>query len=253
MDVFLWRWVQLSWRLAERGMNLMDRIVETERLDELPPDDPRAGRSRGDLRRINRLMASARILANSLIETKAVTGPRRIVEIGAGDGTFLLAVTQRLLRQWSGLTVTLVDQVDIVTEKTRSAFRELGCTCECVTADVFDWMKHDDGLCHGDWVVANLFLHHFSSQTLRSLLQPIAERADFFAACETRRSRWPLSLSHLLGFIGCNAVTRHDAVLSVRAGFRDHEISASWPDHSNFRLTEGGAGLASHRFVARRN
>ena len=42
-----------------------------------------------------------------------------------------------------------------------------------------------------------------------------------FVACEPRRSRARRSLgSRLLGLIGCNDVTRHDAVVSVRAGFR---------------------------------
>ncbi len=39
------------------------RTVVPELLDELPPDDPRAMHSRGDLRRVNRLMGNADIMA----------------------------------------------------------------------------------------------------------------------------------------------------------------------------------------------
>ena len=58
--------------------------------------------------------------------------------------------------------------------------------------------------------------------------------------------------SLLLGAIGCNDVSRHDAVISVRAGFADHELSALWPASSPYRLEEYAAGLFSHCFVAQR-
>jgi hypothetical protein len=37
----------------------------------------------------------------------------------------------------------------------------------------------------------------------------------------------------LLWLIGCNAVTRHDAAVSMRAGFIRQELSALWPDRQN--------------------
>ncbi|TPV99455.1 MAG: hypothetical protein USCAAHI_01108 [Beijerinckiaceae bacterium] len=42
------------------------RVVRPEWLDSLPPDDPRAGRSRRDLRRINAWMQQAGIMAGVL-------------------------------------------------------------------------------------------------------------------------------------------------------------------------------------------
>ena len=44
----------------------MQRRVEPELLDALPADDPRAVRSREDLRRINRLMGNQSVLGNAL-------------------------------------------------------------------------------------------------------------------------------------------------------------------------------------------
>jgi len=40
--------------------------VIPELLDELPPDDPRAVHSRGDLRRVNKLMGNADIVAGAV-------------------------------------------------------------------------------------------------------------------------------------------------------------------------------------------
>ncbi|HEX3890808.1 MAG TPA: FAD-dependent monooxygenase, partial [Verrucomicrobiae bacterium] len=50
----------------------------------------------------------------------------------------------------------------------------------------------------------------------------------------------------------CNNVTRHDAIVSVRAGFSGEELSALWPDKKNWRLTERHSGLFSHLFVAQK-
>ena len=96
-------------------------------------------------------------------------------------------------------------------------------------ADVIAWAGGDDGE-RWDVVVANLFLHHFDGDALRRLLAACARRADALAACEPRRSRFALAASHLIFFLGANAVTRHDGVLSVRAGFVDRELGAAWPD-----------------------
>jgi hypothetical protein len=52
--------------------------------------------------------------------------------------------------------------------------------------------------------------------------------------------------------LGCNDVTRHDAVASVHAGFRDQEISEHWPRNPDWITDETTAGLFLHRFVALR-
>jgi hypothetical protein len=63
----------------------------------------------------------------------------------------------------------------------------------------------------------------------------------------------PLLGSYLIGLIGANAVTREDAVLSVRAGFAGNELSALWPvEHGGWNLREYAAGLFSHCFLATR-
>ncbi|TIT57630.1 MAG: hypothetical protein E5W90_37770, partial [Mesorhizobium sp.] len=66
---------------------LEQRQLEPEILDGLAGDDPRALAARRDLRRINALMFQARIMA-SLLWKFVPRPPRRILEIGAGDGSF---------------------------------------------------------------------------------------------------------------------------------------------------------------------
>jgi hypothetical protein len=56
----------------------------------------------------------------------------------------------------------------------------------------------------------------------------------------------------MLSFIGCNAVTCHDAPVSVRAGFKGRELSTLWPRDGEWEITERRAGLFSYLFVAHR-
>ena len=228
----------------------MIRRVEPELLDELPPGDPQARRSREDLRRLNLLMGHARIVARAFINSNGGDKPKRLVEIGAGDGRFALSLARRLSPRWPNLEVVLVDRQDIVEQQTRRAFGELGWNCDAVQADVFDWLKGSHRW-PGDCIVANLFLHHFTDVRLRELLALVAERAKCFVACEPRRYRPVLAASRLLGWIGCSEVTHHDAAVSVRAGFRGKELSGSWPANAGWSFEEGATGLFSHRFVAR--
>ncbi len=165
------------------------RVLEPEWLDELPPQDPRAVRSRADLRRVNWVMANARLLAKAL--TEGLTPGTRIVDLGSGDGSLMLGV-------------------------------------------------------------ANLFLHHLDDASLTRLFALAAQRSRTLAACEPRRSALALAASRLLWFIGCNDVTRHDAVVSVRAGFVDGELSSLWAN-KQWNLTERSAPPFSHLFVARRD
>src|SRR4051812_4477485 len=149
----------------------LPRRVEPEWLDELPDDDPRAQRSRRDLKRINGWMLQASIMTRLLLANRK-PAPRRIVELGAGDGTFMLAVARRLAKGWPDVTLTFVDRQNIVTRDTHDAFRNLGWRTESVSADVFAFLA--DGGERADIVTANLFLHHFSDEALRDLFAAVA-------------------------------------------------------------------------------
>ena len=227
----------------------MHRKVEPELLDHLPACDPRAVRSRRDLRRINAWMGNVRAVAGAL--SGAGHPLIHVVELGAGDGNFMLRVVQRLPRLEGPARVTLVDQQSIVGEETLRAFAAVGWQAESVVADVFEWLCTSSAKT-ADTIVANLFLHHLSEPELAALARLAARNAKVFVANEPRRSAFALLASKLLWLIGCHAVTRHDAVVSVRAGFRGNELSALWPNPERWQFTESRAGLFGHRFVARR-
>ena len=254
----------------------MKRIIEPELLDELPPGDPHAAGSRRDLRRLNAWMRNHAIMANALQTAVNGRAPGHIVELGAGDGDFLLRVARlvtgngapasgtagsgnaaaeccrlgnRRSVAWNEVNVTLLDRQKVVTPQTLAAFASLGWRAEAVVADVFDWLQTP---APAEIVVANEILHHFDDARLAGLLRVIAGHTHLFIAIEPRRAPWPLFCSRLLWAINCNSVTRHDATVSVRAGFVREELSALWPDKRNWQLTEQRASWFSHLFIAQK-
>ncbi len=227
----------------------MKRQVEPELLDELPVDDPQAVGSRRDLCRVNAWMRNPNLMAGALRNHLNGSKPKQITELGAGDGNLLLQVAQKTSVRWPDVSVTLLDQQSIVTPQTLDSFNSLGWRAESVTADVFDWLPAGRP---AEIVIANLFLHHFNDVSLAGLFREIAGRARLFIGIEPRRAPLPWLGSRLLWAIGCNRVTRHDAMVSVRAGFLGGELSALWPDQPDWKLTEQPAGVFSHLFIARK-
>ncbi len=229
----------------------MPRRVEPEWLDELPPQDARAMRSRRDLQRINALMANAAIVARELERGFPDESPRAIAEIGAGDGTFMLRLAERTAARAKDVHVVLLDRQDLVASETIGKFASLGWQAQAVTADVFEWLAQPGGQVF-EVIIANLFLHHFDVAELRALLALATGRTRTFIACEPRRSGLALLGSRLLGIAGCNDVSRHDAVVSVHAGFSGRELSALWPAGRTWALEEHARGMFSHCLVGSR-
>jgi len=227
------------------------RRVEPELLDHLPADDPRALRARRDVRRANTLMMNAAIMASALVEHSDGQPPRTIVDLGSGDGQFMLRVARRLARRWPGVTVVLQDKQDIVTRATRDAFAALRWRVETSATDVFDFLSNARSS-DVDIVTSNLFLHHFVDEQLVRLLASVAQLARLMVVCEPRRAKFVVRASRLLWAVGFSDVGVHEAVVSARAGFRGKELSALWPPQGHWELQEQAAGLFSHHFVAQR-
>ena len=247
-------------------MSLSRRRVEPEELDGLAADDPRGRRSRSDLRRVHVALRSIANLQRAVARLQLAVQPRRILELGAGDGTLLLRFARVQRPRWNGVELTLLDRVDLISEATLAGYRELGWQVNFLRADALEWAasrqhrsdeaRTDDDRSNGerpyDLCFANLFLHHFERAPLVLLLRAVAAATDAFVACEPRRSNIARVGSRLIGLLGANEVTRQDAVKSVAAGFTDRELSTAWSTRGGWNLVEFPAPPFSHCLAAAR-
>jgi len=240
-----------------------DGIIATS-LEEIFPNQPPSsiveiGAGDGQLL----LRVARRMHPRHWIESQRIPHPETTTKVlplpegeGRGEGkgrSVSTAISNPSVRSASAapaVDVLFIDRQNLLRDETKAQFATLNWRVHSIESDIFHWLN--DPSTQPDVVLANLVLHHFTDSQLTLLFSEIAKRADAFIAVEPRRSRWPLFCTRLLGLIGCNAVTRHDAPVSVRAGFNGRELSALWPHNNEWELTEQRAGWFSHQFVARR-
>jgi hypothetical protein len=222
------------------------RVLEPEFLDALPANSPDAVRSRADLRRVNRWMRNERHLV--AVIRGLCQAPTKILEVGSGDGTFILSLARRL--NWKHpVRLTMLDMQPVVSNATLEGLHALGWQTEVRAQTLQDWLDSNRAASI-DLVLGNLFWHHLSDQELKDSFASISRICRAFLACEPRRWAPAQIATRLLWAIGCSKITRHDARVSVNAGFRDQELSALWPADSGMRFREYSGGWASHMFVA---
>jgi SAM-dependent methyltransferase len=210
----------------------MQRVLQPEILDSLPADDPAAVHSRRDLRLINRLMGNHRWLAATL--PRLMRPGERALEIGAGTGELCFALSQR------GVDVDGLDR----------------CPKPAAWPSQRTWHEADlttfDRYSDYSVIVANLVLHHFTSAALAGLGARLDKGPRLICACEPARLRRHQTLFALLApFLGVNSVTRHDARVSIAAGFRGDELSRELGLRSpDWSVTDSEGPFGSHRMVA---
>jgi hypothetical protein len=229
----------------------VQRLVEPEWLDELAAEDPLAISARRDLRRINTFMGNEGLVTRAILDVCSGRSSIELAEVGCGDGDFLCRVAQSLARKGLAGRAWLVDRASTPAPDLRERFAGIGWSMEWIQGDASAWLSQRRARSL-DVLVANLFLHQFGDQDLRDLLKHYARAANAFVAVEPRRWRPSIWGSRLTGLIGCNAVTRHDAVVSVRAGFTGQEITRLWPETQGWHVQESDPNWASHRFKAYR-
>jgi hypothetical protein len=233
-------------------MSARHRSVCPEALDNLDPKDPRALRARRDLRRVHRAMGSLAILRSAISQLRLAAPPKRILELGAGDGTLLLRLARTLSGKWRGVELTLLDRQRVIDLETIEGYRRLDWRVNVHCEDVLVWARRAAAQRY-DLCIATLFLHHFEDAELRLLLAAVASRSEAFVASEPCRDRFANLGSRLIGLLGASAVTREDALKSVAAGFAGEEISAAWPeDRAGWWIREFRAAAFSHVFLAAR-
>jgi len=218
------------------------RRLTPEILDTLPQDDPRALRSRRDLRVINAVLGGGRWLLQH-IDAQLSADPkiRRVVECGAGDGVLTRKIANMLAARHPDISVTAVD----------------------LQPHPRGWQEHPNAQWHqGDLltaealfdqttlIVANLILHHFTDEQLQTLGKIFSQAR---CALFSEPHRWRPWMRFALYPLGLNDVTRHDMRVSVESGFTGTELE----DKLGFTAPEWKVSNRStfrglHQVIARR-
>ena len=223
------------------------RVLTPELLDSLPPDNPAAQASRRDLRRLHPFLGQIGLWTRWFEENFPIRPPASLADLGAGDGSLLGTVLFRAYPKGGhGARIFFVDRQPVVPESTLAHLRRCNWLPTVMATDVFDWLEEGPPL---EAALANLFLHHFEEAGITRLFSALAGKTSVFAAAEPRRNRFAWCTARSLGLIGCHPVTRHDARVSVEAGFRGRELSALWPS-PGWKVREVSSGPFTHFFSA---
>jgi len=212
----------------------MPRCVEPEILDHLPTADPEAQAGRRDLRRVNFVMGNERWILRT-VRRFPQAAAKGVVELGAGEGQLAGA----LVREFPGAGVTAIDLAPRPSDLDPAVIWRAG--------DIFGEFPAP----RGGVLVANLFLHHFEGEELRRIGQ-FCENFEVLVFSEPDRTR----LAQLLGTLACpfvNRVTRHDMMVSIRAGFFRGELAAMLGlDSRVWRLSETSTWRGGRRVLGLR-
>ena len=205
----------------------MQRTLQPELLDSLPPDHPDALRNRRDLRITNQMIGSHRWLIHTL---PPLLRPGEVaLEIGAGSGELGLCLTQQSVA---------IDGLDLWPRPAAWPAERL-------------WHQSDlrsfNGYADYPVIVGNLILHQFSEADLACLGDTLRRTARVIVACEPQRRRISQMLYRSFApLFGANHVSLHDAHVSIAAGFRGDELPAILglrPDEWRVRCSSTALGV----------
>jgi 2-polyprenyl-3-methyl-5-hydroxy-6-metoxy-1,4-benzoquinol methylase len=182
----------------------MDRSIEPELLDTLPPNHPDAMHNRRDLRLTNAFMRNHTWFVRTL--PGLVRSGERVLEVGAGTG--------ELGRKLAARGVT-VDGLDLWPRP-----EDWPETANWHQADI----RTFTGWSEYAVVIGNLIFHQFTDSELREIGRHLRQ-ARLVLACEPLRRRLSQVMYRAVApLLGANYVSLHDAHVSIAAGFLDREL-----------------------------
>jgi len=178
------------------------RVVLPEILDELDGSDPRAIRSRRDLRLVNFFMGNERWICRCI---QSMARPSWTVsELGAGGGELLARLAGE------GRSAVGYDFQPKPSTLPNSVSWRAG--------DFLTTLSNDSS----EVVVGSLILHHFQDEELALLGDYLKNKKSVIFA-EPLRASFALAEGYLLWPL-VGEVTRHDMMVSIRAGFQPGEL-----------------------------
>jgi len=205
--------------------SLARRACVIERMDDPACCPRRLLRTVDQFDAINRLVSRYRSILSRHVLADMERDPGRdhhLVDLGAGGCDIARWLLDAARRRGLRLRVTALDADPRIVEHARQ--RNLGVEgLHIARADALDAAS----VLASDYVFGNHFLHHLDDTAIRRLLGlwlPATRRALVFGDIE--RSAFSYAGFWLLGFAFRDSFAREDGLLSIRRGFRAHELAA---------------------------
>lgn len=210
----------------------MQRVLQAELLDSLPPDHPAALHNRRDLRLTNRILGHYRWFARTLSALPVPPGP--ILELGAGLGE---------LGHHLAAHGFATDGLDLWPRPADWPAARAWHRADLLTFDAYAAYRT---------ILGNLIFHQFTAEQLAALGATLQRSARIILACEpVRCRRSQIAFATCGRLLGANHVSLHDAHVSIAAGFVGDEL----PQFLGLRAPEWtwqcqSTTLGSYRMVA---
>ena len=216
----------LPWQPEGYGVH-DDRATAEEFLDRPDCDPALAAASYRFMERVNGNFGGVRIVRNYLAAEAALRpapSPLRILDIGSGSCDIPLAVSRWARANGISLHFTCLEKAGPVVNIARQKLaRADDPAVQLIQGDVFTHQPTEPYDC----AVASMCFHHFSNAQILMLLQRLRGFVISGALInDLRRSPWA-SLAARLLLAGTRAPlgVQHDALLSIRRGFKIGELT----------------------------
>ena len=169
----------------------------------------------GGIRTVRRFLATA--------VARQTDRPLRVLDIGSGSCDIPLAVSRWARARGLQLEFTCLEPADHAATIARANLAQAGDPAvRLVQDDVFLHQPTEPYDC----AVASMCFHHFNDAQILALLERLRGFVQYRVLInDLRRSRLA-SLAARLLLVGSPAGVRHDALLSIRRGFRVNELNA---------------------------
>jgi 2-polyprenyl-3-methyl-5-hydroxy-6-metoxy-1,4-benzoquinol methylase len=201
------------------GADTVAAPVGAELLDDPAAEPAAVRRQLADIARLNRWFGGVDCVVRALepVFRRATPGAWTLLDIGTGGGDIPRAVARAARRHGISLTAIGFDRIPTAARVARAA----GLEAVIGDGDAMPFRRPA-----ADVVLASQVLHHLPRATATrwiAALNALARRAVVIA--DLRRSRAAMAGVWLAALaMGMPASTRHDAVLSLRRGYKKEEL-----------------------------
>ncbi|MDA3799145.1 MAG: methyltransferase domain-containing protein [Kiritimatiellae bacterium] len=204
------------------------RATAKEFLDQTDCDPSLAAASYHFMERVNGYFGGTQVVRRFLsAETRDrdINAPLRILDIGSGSCDIPLAVSRWARARAIPIEITCLEVADQAVEIAR---RKLA-----LANDPAVHLLQEDAFTHHpsepyDCAVASMCFHHFDNDQILTLLQRLRSFVTHRVLInDLRRSPWAsIGAGLLLAGSGSMPDVRHDALLSIRRGFKIKELES---------------------------